>query len=127
MPYLIRFLCDFIISIIIYFSFIYFAILSFRCFTLLLILISSSELFWVIILASFLVFCHFTAYFGRFFLYLISFLFCPFIKTPLFKVSLWTYFTVRFMLFLLTLNNSMSIYCFSHYFNDIYMTTIFKQ
>ena len=68
--FLIELICCVIISIIIHFTLIYFAILLFRCF----ILIASSELFPVIISASFLVFCNFAAYFGKIFLYLISFL-----------------------------------------------------
>ena len=48
--------------------------------SLLLVLIASGDLLCVVILASFMVLCHVAAYFGHFFLYLISFLSKPFIR-----------------------------------------------
>ena len=43
---------------------------------------------------------------------------------------LYTYFMMQFMLFLsavTTLNDSRPYYCFSHYFNDTSLVTVFKQ
>ena len=49
-------------------------------------------------LASFLMLSYIATYFGQFFDILLVFLSHPFIRVALFKVSLYTYFTVRFML-----------------------------
>ena len=86
---------------------------------------------------------HFAAYFGQFFPYFISFLSRTFKRRCLAESQFMhiLYFMLRliivirnrvwfYMLFyvqLQTLNDSMSFYCFSHYFNDISMVTVFKQ
>ena len=78
------------------FSFIYFVILSSPCF-IILALIALSEFF----VLSFTIISHLELLcylIWTIFLYSISFLSHPFTRVALFKVSLYTYFTVRFML-----------------------------
>ena len=109
------------------FSFIYFVILSFPCFIILVLSYSLSYhcFKWVFLcyhLASFLVLSYFAIYFGHFF---ISFLSHPFIRVALFKVSLCTYFAVRFKLTDIEWFNA--ILLFNHYINDISMITLFDH
>ena len=68
-----------------------------------------------------------TAHFVNFFI------FCLFFISPLYEalLSLYTTYTVRFIMLLyvqlLNLSDSMSYYCFSHYFNGISLITVIKQ
>ena len=127
MRFLILLWWCFTINIIIHFHFILFVIFiislfyntCFNCFK------------WDIAcyhLASLLMLGQFT-YFGQF-LYFINFLFHPFIRRCLVQSSLYTYFTVRFMLLLYAVTHFEwfnAIFCFNHYFNGISMVTVFKQ
>ena len=78
-------------------------------------------------LASFLKLAHLAAYFGQIFIF-ISFYLTLYMALPCSK-SVYTHILrcdlCFFYVSLLTLNDSMSYYCFSHYFNDISMVTVF--
>ena len=70
---------------------------------------------------------HSTTHFGQFFLFYLFFI------SSLYEtlLSLYTTYMVQFIMLLyvqlLTLNDSMSYYCFSHYFNGISVITVIKQ
>ena len=84
----------FTISIIIYFE-LFILLLMLYCF-IMVALFALSEIFLCYHLASFLKLGHFAAYFERFFMF-ITFLSHHLHGVAFIKVSLHTYFTVRFM------------------------------
>ena len=124
MHFFIQFSLCFIISIIIFnYLFGYFIIPlfshSFNCFK------------WAFLchhLASFHKLGHLAAYFGQFFFEIISFYLILYMALPCSK-SVYTHILrcdlCWFHVPLLALNDSMSYYCFRHYFNDISMVTVF--
>ena len=130
MPFLFQFWFCCIISII-YFSFVYFAVLSFCCF-ITIARFNYFKLAYVYYLFSiFSGVMSLYTYFGRYFYIELDFCLTLFRKMlPCSKSNLCTYFTVRFILFyvsLLTLNNSMSFYCFRYYFIDIFMVNLLNS
>ena len=105
------------------FSFIYFVILSFPCF-IILTLIALSE-FLVLsfsIISDVELICYLL---WTIVLYFISFLSHPFFYLPCSK-SVYTHI-LQYVLYWLTLNGSMLVYCFNHYINDISIVTLFEH
>lgn len=127
MHILIQLWCCVFICIIIQFSFIYFFILSFRCFMMINRFNCLKCVFVRYHFGSFLVSCNFAPYFAQFFLYLVSFFSYPFVRCCLAQSSLCTYFTGRFIVCFMCNYWLLIIQCYFIVFAIISMTNIEYQ